>query len=60
MMQRDRRAGLRTSGLLLVFWVLMSVYGSFKFRTYILIAMDVSNWVPYVRTYILIAMDVSN
>ncbi len=42
MMQRDRKAGLRTSGLFLAFWILMSAYGSFKLRTYILVVLDVS------------------
>ena len=39
-LHRDRKIGHRTSGLLLVFWILMCVYGSFKFRTYILIGLD--------------------
>ena len=39
-MYRDRKVGHRTSGFLLVFWLVMSLYGSFKFRTYVLVAMD--------------------
>ena len=37
---KDRQVGHRTSGLLLVFWILMMVYGTFKLRTYILTGLD--------------------
>ncbi len=39
-LSRDRKAGRRTSGLLLIFWLLMLIYATIKLRTYILTAMD--------------------
>lgn len=39
-MHKDRKVGQRTSGLLLCFWVLMTIYGTFKLRTYILTGLD--------------------
>lgn len=39
-MHKDRKVGQRTSGILLCFWILMTVYGSLKLRTYILTGLD--------------------
>lgn len=39
-MHKDRKVGQRTSGLLLCFWILMTVYASLKLRTYILTGLD--------------------
>ncbi len=39
-MHRDRKVGLRASGLMLIFWILITIYGTFKFRTYILTGLD--------------------
>ncbi len=36
----DRVRGQRSSGLMLLFWLGLVIYGSFKLRTYILIARD--------------------
>ena len=40
LMHKDRKIGQRTSGLLLCFWILMTVYGSLKLRTYTLTGLD--------------------
>ena len=40
MIFHERRTGLRSSGLMFVFWLAMVVYGSFKLRTLTLIAED--------------------
>lgn len=37
LLQRHRLSGVRSSGTLFIFWLLMTVYGSIKLRTYILI-----------------------
>ena len=37
---KERKTGYRTSGLLLTFWILMTIYGTFKLRTYILTSLD--------------------
>ncbi|XP_062499556.1 ATP-binding cassette sub-family C member 3-like isoform X2 [Corticium candelabrum] len=37
LLQRHRLIGLRSSGTLFIFWMLMVIYGSFKLRTYILV-----------------------
>ena len=37
---RDRQQGRRTSGLMLLFWLGMVIYGSLKLRTYVLVARD--------------------
>lgn len=34
--QNDRHFGYRTSGLMLLFWLALAVYGTLKMRTYIL------------------------
>jgi hypothetical protein len=38
--RHDRVQGQRSSGLMLLFWLGLVIYGSFKLRTYILIARD--------------------
>ena len=37
---RDRQHGHRSSGLMLLLWLGLVIYGSLKLRTYILIARD--------------------
>ena len=37
---KERKTGYRTSGILLTFWILMTIYGTFKLRTYILTGLD--------------------
>lgn len=60
LMHKDRKVGQRTSGLLLSFWLLMTIYGTFKLRTYILTGLDevrVQMWyqLTYIYIYIYIA-----
>ena len=38
--RRDRLRGHRSSGLMLLFWLGLVIYGTLKLRTYILIARD--------------------
>ncbi len=40
-MHQDRRVGVRSSGVLLLFWLGLVVYGSFKLRSLVLLAEDV-------------------
>lgn len=37
LLQRDRNQGIRSSGSILIYWLLMTLYGALKFRTYLLI-----------------------
>ena len=47
----DRVQGQRSSGLMLLFWLGLVIYGSFKLRTYILIARDQVQIDSYSSTY---------
>ena len=37
---RDRYLGQRSSGLMLIVWLMLVIYGTVKFRTYILLILD--------------------
>jgi ATP-binding cassette subfamily C (CFTR/MRP) protein 1 len=37
LLQWNRKKGIRSAGTLIIFWLLMTVYGAVKFRTYLLI-----------------------